>query len=283
MLGQEPLSVFRKPVAPEPKKRAIFSAARRLTASRALASISAAVLFGIIVADLVSPAPAKSTVAQEPATIAQWLEVVRPNGAFELPSPQTAALEPLYLTRRHRTGTGREDVIMLGTPADTAGAFVQVSVYRPGTEGAVSSNPLEAVTAVALQSRLAAKLQQPGRAILTKFGELATVEMQIGSGAKARNCLAVTGKFDEPRLGLVLMYCNPGTEIVAAGRVACLLDRLSLASAGRDEKLIDFFAKAERNRSFCDARSTLYGSAPRTPDWINTDAGPVLRGKYSAR
>ena len=52
-----------------------------------------------------------------------------------------------------------------------------------------------------------------------------------------------------------------------------------------DEKLIDFFAKAELNRSFCDARNTLLGNAPRAtaPDWLDAKTGPVLRGKFSAR
>lgn len=280
MTGQEPLSIFRRPEpAAAPKMRPALSAARRLTLSRALAAVSAAVLVGIIAMDLVSPTPAKSTVAQEPPARAPWIEVTRQSGAFELISPQLAGLEPAYLTRRHRSSDGRQDVVSFGTAADTARAFVQLAIYRPGSEGAVSLDPLEAVAAAAANARIPAELRGPAGSLLTKFGELATVEMQVKVNGKTRNCLAAAGRFDDPALGMVIWYCNPGEEIVAAGRFACLLDRVSLASSGGNEKLIDFFARAERNRSFCDARHSLYGHAPRAPDWIDVKAGPVLRGK----
>lgn len=284
MNGQEPLSVFRRPEpAPAPIKRPTLSAARRLTLSRALAAVSAAVLLGIIAMDLVSPTPAQSTVVQEPPARAPWLEVTRASGAFELASPQLAGLEPVYLTRRHRTGDGRQDVVSFGTAADTARAFVQLSMYRPGAEGAVSLDPLEAVASALGHARIAAELRGPKGSVLTKFGELAAIEMQVKTNGKARNCLAAVGRFEDPALGMVVWYCNPGDEIVAAGRFACLLDRVSLASSGGNEKLIDFFARAERNRSFCDARNSLYGHAPHRPDWIDTAASPVLRGNLSLR
>ena len=283
MHGQEPLSVFRRPEpAPAPKKRPTLSAARQLTLSRALAAVSAAVLLGIIAMDLVSPTPAKSTAAQEHPARAPGSEVTRRSGAFELISPQLSGLEPVYLTRRHRSGNGRQDVVSFGASADTARAFVQLSIYRPGGEGVVSLDPLEAVAAAAAAARIAAELQGSAGSVLTKFGELTTVEMQVKAGGKTRNCLAATGKFDDPTLGMVVWYCNPGEEIVARARFACLLDRVSLGSSGGNEKLIDFFAKAERNRSFCDARNSLYGHMPNTPDWIDTKASPVLR-KLSAR
>lgn len=286
MPGQEPLSVFRRPAPSAPAKKTspgLLSAARRLTLSRTLAAVSAAVLFAIAALDLVSPTPAKSTVAQEPPARAPWIEITRRSGAFELASPQLAGLEPAYLTRRHRSGDGRQDVVSFGAAADTARAFVQLAVYRPGSEGAVSVDPLEAVAAAALNARIAAEFRGPAGSLLTKFGELATVEMQVRADGKTRNCLAAAGKFDDPALGLVVWYCDAGAGIVAPGRFACLLDRLSLASSGGNGKLIDFFAKAERNRSFCDARHSLYGHAPRAPDWIDTPAGPVLRGKLSTR
>jgi hypothetical protein len=281
MKGQEPLSVFRKPeprIAPK-RKSWVLSAARRLTLSRALAAVSAAVLLGIIAVDLVAPDPARSSPAQAASERSPWIEVSRASGAFELISPQLPGLEPSFRTRRHRTGDGRQDVVAFGSAEDVRGAFVQLSIYRPGTEGAVSLDPLEAIAAVASESRIHAELRGVAGSVVTKFGELATVEMQLDADGKKRNCVAAAGKFDEPALGLVIWYCNPGEEIVAAGRVACLLDRLSLASAGRDEQLIEFFAKAELNRSFCDAKNTLYGHAPRSPGWIDTKAGAVLRGK----
>lgn len=282
---QEPLSVFRKPEpAPAPKIPAI-SPRKRLTFSRALAAVSAATLLAIIAMDLVSPSPAKSSASDEPQPRSAWLEIPRTSGAFDLASPLLAGIEQNHLTRRHRTGQGRKDIITFGAAADAAVPFVRVSIYRPGSEGPVSIDPVEAVAAEALDARIDAELKGPAGEVVTKFGGLTTIDMQLKTANSARNCLAASGKFDAPGLGLVIWYCNPGEEIVAVGQLACLLDRLSLVTSGRDEKLIDFFAKAELNRSFCDARNTLLGNAPRAtaPDWLDAKTGPVLRGKFSAR
>ncbi|MCW5673115.1 MAG: hypothetical protein KIT15_00915 [Xanthobacteraceae bacterium] len=285
MQPQEPLSVFRKPEpAPAPRIPAI-SPRKRLTLSRALAAVSAAVLLAVVAADLVSPTPAKSSVPQEPQPRSAWLEIPRASGAFDLSSPLLSGIEQSHMTRRNRTGNGRKDIITFGAPADAAVPFVRVSIYRPGSEGAVSIDPVEAVAAEALDARIDAEMKGPAGEVLTKFGGLTTVDMQLTTANRSRNCLAASGKFDAAGLGLVIWYCNPGEEIVAVGQLACLLDRLSLVTSGRDEKLIDFFAKAELNRSFCDARNTLYGNAPRhnAPDWLDSKAIPVLRGKISAR
>lgn len=279
----EPLSVFRKPEpAPAPKRRS-FAKAWRLPFSRALAAISAVALVAIIAIDLVSPTPARSSVAQEPPAKSAWIDIPRASGAYDLSSPLLAGIERHYLTRRHRTGGGRKDIITFGSPANATTAFVRVSLYRPGAEGALPVDPLEAVAAAAAESRIDAELRGAAGVVITKFGELAMVDMQLKHAGAARNCLAATGKFDEPGLDLVIWYCNPGSELVAVGQLACLLDRLSLVTSGRDEKLIDFFARAELNRSFCDARNTLLGNAPRAPDWIDGKARPALRGKLSVR
>src|SRR5690606_38490345 len=204
-----------------------------------------------------------------------WLEIPRTSGAFDLASPLLAGIEQSYLTRRHRTGQGRKDVITFGAPAEATLPFVRVSIYRPGSEGAVSIDPVEAVAAEALDARIDAEVKGPAGEVATKFGGLTTIDMQLKTANRSRNCLAASGKFDEAGLGLVIWYCNPGEEIIAVGQLACLLDRLALVTSGRDEKLIDFFAKAELNRSFCDARNTLYGNAPRLtgPNWIDAKTG----------
>lgn len=188
------------------------------------------------------------------------------------------------MTRRHLSGGGRQDILTFGAATDMSAAFVRVALYRPGTEGAIPMDPVEAVANVASQGRIDADLSGPHGIVITKFGDLSVVEMTLQAKTGARNCLAVAGKFDDAQLGLVAWYCNPGTELVGHGQVACILDRLSLVSSGRDERLIDLFARAERNRSFCDVRDPLLGVAPRgTPDWIDTKAGPVLRGKFTSR
>jgi hypothetical protein len=279
----EPLSVFSRP-----KRAAVAVLAlpdvRRLTLSRALAAISAAALFAFIVTDL-GTSPAKSSVVQEPPVKSAWIETPRASGAYEISSPALQGIDQNYITRRHRNGGGRKDQITFGAADNVGAAFIRVALYRPGTEGAIPMDPLEAVASVAAESAINAELAGPAGIVITKFGDLTTVQMKLVTDQGPRTCLAAAAKFDEPSLGLVAWYCNPGIEIVAVGQLACLLDRLSLVSSGRDEKLIDFFAKAELNRSFCDAKNTLLGNAPRPamPDWIDSKAGPRLRGKFTSR
>jgi hypothetical protein len=280
---QEPLSVFYKPETAEVAAPAV-PVIRRLTFSRTLAAISAAALIAFILTDL-GTSPAKSSVVQEPPVKSAWIETPRANGAYEISSPALQAIEQNYITRRHRNGGGRKDLITFGAANNAGAAYIRVVLYRPGTEGAIPMDPVEAVASVAAESAINAELTGPNGIVITKFGDLATIEMKLTTDQGPRTCLATAAKFDDPSLGLVAWYCNPGVEIVAVGQVACLLDRLSLVSSGRDEKLIEFFAKAELNRSFCDAKNTLLGNAPRPPmpEWLDTKTGPRLRGKFSLR
>ena len=282
MNRQEPLSIFSNPEIVETAPA--VPAIRRLTLSRALAAISAAALFAFVVTDFGS-SPAKSSVVQEPPSKSAWIETPRATGAYEVASPALQAIEQNYITRRHRDGGGRKDLITFGAANSANAAYIRVALYRPGTEGAIPMDPVEAVASVAAESMINAELSEPNGIVITKFGDLATVEMKLTTDQGPRTCLAVAAKFDEPSLGLVAWYCNPGVEIVAVGQVACLLDRLALVSSGRDEKLIEFFAKAELNRSFCDAKNTLLGNAPRPalPEWLDTKSSPRLRGKFTSR
>jgi hypothetical protein len=56
--------------------------------------------------------------------------------------------------------------------------------------------------------------------------------------------------------------------------VACMLDRLTLLTAGNEPKLAEFFARAELNRRNC---STAGGSTA-SGDWITEADNPRLRG-----
>jgi hypothetical protein len=95
--------------------------------------------------------------------------------------------------------------------------------------------------------------------------------------------MAVAGSWNQPALNLVAWWCNPGWELVQRGQVACLLDRLMLISAGGDERLAEFFARAERAREACHT-SPILGSTPKRPDdWIFAKAEPKLRGLLGGR
>jgi hypothetical protein len=145
-------------------------------------------------------------------------------------------------------------------------------------------DPLEAVVALASESGIDAELQETSGKLRTKFGDLPAINMRVMGKDGWRNCLAATGAWSDPRFALVAWWCNTGPEIVALGKFACVVDRIALMSAGGDEQLAEFFARAELRRSFCDGQSSFVSPTPRmVTDWIHMKRAPSLRGRLSAR
>jgi hypothetical protein len=251
----------------------------RLTLSRVLAWISGAFMAAIVVQDLVGPTPAISSV-QLPAARPAWIEIASPYGAFALESHALEGLERSYTLRRHRDSGARQDTLTFGS-VDGPGAYVRVVLQRPGSEP--STDPFDLAVGIAAASAIDARLTGPVGELNTKFGTLPIIDMYVWGRQGPRACMAVAGAWDEPRLNLVAWWCNPGWELVQRGQVACLLDRLMLMSAGGDEQLAAFFARAERGRELCGTTPIL-GSTPKRPDdWIFAKAEPKLRGRLSGR
>jgi hypothetical protein len=110
------------------------------------------------------------------------------------------------------------------------------------------------------------------------------IDMKLEGSDGPRACAAVAGAWDDPRLGLVAWWCNAGPEMVSHGQLACLVDRLTMMSAGGDEKLAAFFAKSELKRNFCGAAGPSLVATPKRPDdWISQKATPPLRGRIAGR
>jgi len=254
-----------------------------LSASSVIAYACVGIVAAILVDDLLAPTPAASSISPTPVQRPAWIEATRSQGAFALESPLLEGLEARYVVRRHREGGGRKDEMSWGGAGD-AGAYARVALYRPGAEATLEADPLDAVAAVAAEAAINAELTETQKKLLTKFGPLAVVDMTVAGGEGERACLAVAGAWNDPRLGLVAWWCNRGPELVAPGRFACLLDRLALMSAGGDDRLAEFFAKAELKRGDCGAPSTLVNPTPkRHDDWISGKAATKLRGRLAGR
>ena len=249
--------------------------------SRVLAFASILFMVSIVGRDLIGPTPANSSVTRLPER-PQWNEVARAHGAFALESPALEGLELSYLVRRHRIGGGRKDLLTWGS-VDGDGVYMRVVLYRPGTESAFLDDPLDIVTAIAAESGIDAELSGPVGELKTKFGELPIVNMHTWGKNGPRACMAVAHSWNEPRISLVAWWCNRDWQLVQRGQVACLMDRLMLMSAGGDEKLAAFFARAERERETCGTTPIL-GTTPKRPDdWIFAKAEPKLRGRLYGR
>jgi hypothetical protein len=241
------------------------------------------VMAAFLVNDLLGPTPAASSAAAIPEQRPDWIEIARPHGAFALQSPTLDGLEARFAMRRHRDGGGRKEEFTFGDPVGH-GAYARLSVYRPGSEGMADPDPLAAVVAVASESTIDAELQETDRKLRTKFGALPIVAMSVKGHDGMRRCIATAAGWSDPPLGIVAWWCNDGPELVAHGEFACLLDRLALMSAGGDDRLAEFFARAELKRGSCASQSSFVSPTPKRPDdWIHAKIGPRLRGRLSPR
>lgn len=255
-----------------------------LPASTLLAYGSVAIMAGMLFSGMIGPGrEGASEQAEAQTSISPWTEITRMHGAFALEAPQLEGLEQKYVVRRHKEGGGRKDYLTFGDAFET-GAFIRVALYRPGGEAALEHDALEAVTAVASESAIDAELIETGNQLRTKFGPLAVIEMNVKGGNGPRNCLAVASAWTQAHLGLVAWWCNSGPELVAHGQLACVLDRLSLMSAGGDNRLADFFAKAELKRGHCGTQNALVSpTLKHTSDWLSAKPDPKLRGRVAGR
>lgn len=255
-----------------------------LPASTLLAYGSVILMGAMLFGGLIGPSQKETAAPVHAHTpVNPWTEITRMHGAFALEAPQLEGLEQKYIVRRHRDGGGRKDYLTFGD-AFEHGAFVRVALYRPGGEGALEPDALEAVTAVASESAIDAELVETGTRLRTKFGPLEVIEMNVKGGEGPRNCVAVANVWTQAHLGLVAWWCNGGPELVAHGLLACVLDRLSLMSAGGDNRLADFFAKAELKRGHCGTQNVLVSpTLKHTTDWMSAKPDPKLRGRVAGR
>jgi hypothetical protein len=254
-----------------------------LPASTVLAYAAVGIMAAILVDDLIGPTPAVSSVSPAQPLRPIWTEITRAHPSFALELPALDPASARYLALRHRGDGGRRDEISWGAPYEP-GVFARVSLSRPGADGAVEYDPLEAVAQAAMLAKVEGELVERQTTLDTKFGRLALVDMTVKGTAGLRTCLAAAGAWNKPRFALVAWRCNDGPEILAHGDLACMLDRLALIGAGGDDGLARFFAGAELRRAHCGTHRPLISPTPQlTQNWISNKAGTRLRGPLARR
>jgi hypothetical protein len=256
--------------------------ARAFAYSRALTFAAITIVAGTIAYDIAAPTPAASSVT--PTEIQPlWFDVNRAAGAFAVSMPGLDLSNSTYVVRRHREGGGRKDLMTWGNP-ESAGIYARIELYRPGDEGIASDDAFEAIAALASDTKISAELAETLNDLRTKFGEMPVIDMTVLNSSGKRSCIAVSGRWQDPQFGIVAWLCNPGPELVAYGQIACLLDKITLMSAGGDDRLAQFFAKAELKRNFCGTSGPLVAPTHRRPDdWMIIKAEPKLRGRIAGR
>ena len=99
---------------------------------RVLAYLGGVAVLSMAAAQIFQSAPvitAATAIHQQP----EWTEIERPFPAFALSIPEAADVPSSYAIRRHAEGGGRKDILTLGA-ADSAAPYLQVEIYRPGSE-----------------------------------------------------------------------------------------------------------------------------------------------------
>lgn len=245
-------------------------------AVRLLAYIGAIACLAVLAAEFMQSQPV--TAAPLPAPRPDWIEVDRPHPAFLLSLPEIGE-EARYAIRRHERGGGRKDVITFGESGRTA-RYVALEIYRPGTELERFEQPAAAIAARASAFDPASEIRNASP-IDSKFGPVATLDIPIG-GFREGHCVGFARTFGHPRLQISGLFCD-AEAIVERSMVACLLDRLTLLSAGSDPHIAGVFAKAEINRQFCRQRDPLLYATTRRNEPSPTMAALKLRGSLGAR
>jgi hypothetical protein len=199
------------------------------------------------------------TINATPAPPPAWSEIERPFPAFALSIPEAADVPAHYAIRRHVAGGGRKDILTLGEP-DGVAPYLQVEIYRPGSEIARFAGPQAEIAAAAAALGPVA-LQRAAEPLASKFGPLSIASFDTSKG-EPRRCLAFVRDYDDPRLQLSGWFCRGG-EPIRHSTLACALDRLTLLSAGSEPKVGALFAQAELNRSYCGQRDPILAATPK--------------------
>lgn len=231
----------------------------RATIVRVVAYIGGLAVLAVLAASFFR-APVRLVAA--PAPQPEWVSVDRPHPAFELQLPDAGTAAAGYIIMRRPTDNARKDLMTWGSPVAT-GPYAMVEIYRPGAR---SERFIDAPSEIA--ARIVAFTVtddvKPAGSIVSKFGTVPLVDFAIAAPgtAEPHRCLGFAKAFDAPSMQIAGWYCNGHDERVDHAMLACILDRLTILTAGGDAALAGLFARAEIRRTFCGARNPILAATP---------------------
>jgi hypothetical protein len=271
----------------------------RATIVRIFAYMGALAILAIAAASFFEP-PA-GVAAIEPAPRPQWVNVERPHPAFELVMPELGVSAPDYVIQRRSADGARKDLLIWGDAA-AAGPYVTVEIYRPVSDSESFIDAPSEIAARIIAFTVTDDVKVAGT-IDSKFGAMALVDFAIAAqsahkgarqdmqkdaqqdvrNGRTRRCLGFVHPFAEPLMQISGWYCSAGEEVVDRATLACLLDRLTIISAGGDPALAGLFARAEIKRNFCGQRSPILAATPEHDAQVaiprSVKTGVKLRGR----
>jgi hypothetical protein len=226
-------------------------------AVKLMACVGGLTMLSLAAAELHQSTPVKSPIA--PVDRSGWITIDKPFPSFTLSIPEAAGQPETYAIQRHERGAGRKDILGLGDP-NSLTPYLQVSIYRAGSEIARFAPPVETIVteATALGPANITPQTEP---LTTKFGPLSIARFETSQGAP-RFCVGFVRAYEDPMLQISGRFCQ-GDGFIQDSTLSCALDRLTLLYAGSEPKIGALFAQAELNRSYCGQRDPLMAATPK--------------------
>jgi hypothetical protein len=201
-----------------------------------------------------------------PSARAVWAPATRSYPAFAVSQPETLEKTVTYEILRH-PGGGRKDVLRWAAAAERP--IAELEIYRPGDEVSEQGPDL----ADRMDPNGAGELEAAG-VIDSKFGAVTLLRPAGQARGGAPGCLGFVKRLDQPDLRISGWSCQGDTLPARRAAVGCILNRLTLLTAGNDPKLAELFARAELRRGSCALGTT----AATTANWVTENENPQLRG-----
>jgi len=205
----------------------------------------------------------------DPSAKAGWSPATRSYPAFAVSQPELVGKTETYEILRHPDG-GRKDIIRWAAPTEKPVA--ELEIYRPGAESS-RSRPALAELADRMNPAAGDRELEAAGVIDSKFGTVALLRL-AGQTGNAPSCLGFMQHLDNPDLRISGWSCQGDTLPVRRAAVGCILNRLTLLTAGNDSKLAELFARAELMRGSCAPATTSAAAA----NWVTETENPRLRG-----
>ena len=191
----------------------------------------------------VAPARSASPVTLSPPT---WIDILKPVQIYSLQARELGHAPLRYTARRLSAGHGREDNLEFGVPS-TEQPFLRLSVLRWAFTPADSPIRVE-LAALDADVGLAGARDEGSDHLATRFGQFDVVAKARPVGAAGPSCDGFRLILDAPELAIAGLACGTTRHPLSRAALACLIDRLDLASVGDDRALIDLFAASELRR-----------------------------------
>jgi hypothetical protein len=201
----------------------------------------------------------------EPGAKAAWSTAGRSHPAFAVSKLDQGEKSATYAIVHHPAG-GRKDILRWAG-AGIIKPAAELEIYRPGRELDAKTPPGADVSRLMGES---SELESAG-IVDSKFGTVALLRPG-GAGEGANACLGFAKRIRDPLLEIEGFSCQGDTLPARRMAISCMLNRLTLLTAGNEPKLADLFAEAELKRGSCISDGTA--------DWVSSSASPELRGTF---